>query len=85
MVHPQTARLKMLVRNGLVGDWRLSDGDFMRNIRLSTVEDKLETLKRRNPIAREERISFDEITPTYTVDGVVVPVSISNGPHSSIL
>jgi len=81
MVHLQTARLKMLVRNGLVGDWRLSDGDFMRNFRLPTVEDKLEALKRRNPIAREERISFDEITHTYTVDGVVVPVSVTGLIH----
>ena len=71
----------MLVRNGLVADWRLSDGDFVRDFRLPTAEDKNEALRRRSPIAREDRICFDEITHTYTVDGVRVPISVTGLIH----
>ena len=71
----------MLVRNGLVGDWRLGDADFLRSFRLPTAEDKNEALRQRSPIAREERITFDEATHTYTVDGVRVPISVTGLIH----
>ena len=71
----------MLVRNELVADWRLNDGDFVRHFHLPTAEDKTEVLRQRSPIAREDRICFDEITHTYTVDGVLVPISVTGLTH----
>ena len=59
------ARLEMTARNGMVGDWRLSDGEFMAEFRLPA--EKLETLKRKNPMPREDRIHFDEASYVYPV------------------
>ena len=53
----------------------------MRNFRLPTAEDKNEVLRQSNPIAREDRICFDEITHTYTVDGFRVPSSVTGLIH----
>ena len=72
---------EMLVRNGMVVDWRESDGTFMSPCRLPSTCEKLETLTRANPFPREERITFDEATHTYTVDGMTVPRSATAFVH----
>ena len=70
------------VRNGDVGDWRLSDDIFLDTFRLPSAADRCEVLALRNPIPGEERIAFDELTHVYTVDGVVVPRSVTGLLHT---
>ena len=69
------------ISNGVVGDWRLSDDDFLATFRLPSDADKHETLQATNPLIREGRIKFDEITHTYTVDGIKVPISVTGLIH----
>ena len=66
---------------GVVGDWRLSDEEFLATFRLPTAADKHEVLQAANPMIRESRIKFDEVTHTYTVDGVKVPISVTGLIH----
>ena len=73
------AWLEMIVRNGMVGDWRLSDGEFMESFRLPG--EKLETLKRKNPMPGEDRIHFDEASHVYTVEGMEVRCSVTALVH----
>ena len=71
-----------LVQNGCVGDWRLKDDAFMESFHLPKNDDKLETLRERNPFPREKRIHFDEESHTYTIDGkFVVPRSATKLLH----
>ena len=67
----------MKVRNGIVGDWRLGDEEFMAAFRLPQASEKLDTLQRKNPMPGDSRICFDEATHTYTVDGIKVPCSVT--------
>ena len=69
----------MLVRNGVVGDWRVSDDEFMVSFRLSS--ERLDTLKRANPFPREARINFDEASHAYAVDCIDVPLSVTALVH----
>ena len=69
------------IRNGVVGDWRLSDEEFLASFRLPSDADKHETLQATHPLIREGRIKFDEITHTYTVDGIKVPISVTGLIH----
>ena len=71
----------MLVRSGVAGDWQASDGEFLASFRLPLPSERAETLKRANPFPRETRITFDEATHTYTVDGIVVPLSVTAFVH----
>ena len=71
----------MLVRHGRVGDWRLSDAEFMASFRLPTASDKHEVLKAKNPIPEEGRLVFDETSHTYAFDGVAVPCSVTTLVH----
>ena len=73
----------MLVPNGCVGDWRLSDDDaFMDSFQLPTPAQKLESLRKQYAFPREARIHFDEATHTYTIDGsIVVPRSVTKLLH----
>ena len=73
--------MSVLLRNEQVGDWRLSDDDFYAAFRLPTARDKTEVLKERHPLARDCRISFEEESHTYTVDGVAVPLSVTKLIH----
>ena len=73
--------MSVVLRNGQVGDWRLSDDDFHTAFRLPTARDKTEVLKERHPLARDCRISFEEESHTYTVDGVAVPLSVTGLIH----
>ena len=71
----------MIIKNGLVGDWRLSDGEFTASFYLPRASDRVETLKKANPFASDEEIHFDEESHTYTVNGVVVPLSVTGLVH----
>ena len=79
----QTYWLEM-IRHDQVGDWRLRDDEFLREFRLPTARDKVESLKELHPLSRDERIQFDEASHTYTVDGVLVPLSVTGLIHSYI-
>ena len=70
-----------MIRHGVVGDWRLSDAEFLISFRLPTARDKVETLRDRNPLARDSQITFDEDSHTYTWDGVLVPLSVTGLIH----
>ena len=67
----------MLVRSGIVGDWRLGDDEFMDSIRLPHAAERLETLKQKNPMPMEDRIRFDEASHVYTVKGMEVRCSVT--------
>ena len=54
--------------------WRLPDKDFLEAFCLPAHPDML---AKRNPIARETRITFDESSHVYTFDGNVVPRSVT--------
>ena len=69
------AWLEMIVRNGMVGDWRLSDGEFMESFRLP------QPGKRENPMPGEDRIHFDEASHVYTVEGMEVRCSVTALVH----
>ena len=69
-----------LVRNGDVGDWRLQDADFLSAFTLP--RSRSEFLARRNPVARDARISFDEKEHVYHVDGIRVPRSVTGFLHA---
>ena len=69
------------IGHGVVGDWRLEDAAFLQAFRLPSAADKHETLKQRNPIAKEERIQFDEASHTYTFDAHAVPKSVTGVIH----
>ena len=65
--------------NGEVGDWRLSDLDFLASFRLPQRRpDRLATL---NPFAQDSRIHFDEPSHTYTFEGQVVGRSVTGLLH----
>ena len=65
--------------NGEVGDWRLSDLDFLASFRLPQRRpDRLATL---NPFAQDSRIHFDEPSHTYTFDGQRVGRSVTGLLH----
>ena len=73
-----------MIRHGQVGDWRLQDDEFLRSFRLPTARDKVESLKELHPLARDEHIHFEEASHTYTVDGILVPLSVTGLIHSYI-
>ena len=65
--------------NGEVGDWRLSDLDFLASFRLPQRRpDRLATL---NPFAQDSRIHFDEPSHTYTFDSHVFGRSVTGLLH----
>ena len=69
----------MFVPHGDVGDWRLSDEEFLKSFRLPC--SRCEALSERNPFPRENRIVFHEGPHTYTVDGLVMPRSVTGLIH----
>ena len=64
-----------------LADWRLSDDDFLSVWRLPSSADKVETLQKKNPVAREDRMTFDEASHIYTFDGRRVPRSVTKVVH----
>ena len=73
-----------MIRHGQVGDWLLCDDEFLREFRLPTARDNVESLKELHPLARDERIIFHEASHTYTVDCVLVPLSVTGLIHTYI-
>ena len=73
-------RLEMIEISRLA-DWRLSDDDFLSVWRLPSSADKVETLQKKNPVAKEERMTFDEASHIYTFDGRRVPRSVTKVVH----
>jgi len=70
-----------MIKNGLVGDWRLSDGEFTASFHLPRASDRVEALKTAHPFPSDEQILFDEESHTYRVNGVVVPLSVTGLIH----
>ena len=70
------------IANGLVGDWRLGDADFLAKFKLPGLAEKHETLKVLNPLPRDARISFDEERHEYTIDGTQAPRSTTGLVHA---
>ena len=70
----------MFVPHGDVGDWRLSDEEFLKTFHLPS--SRCDVLKERHPFPREDRIVFDEGPHTYTIDGqFVMPRSVTGLIH----
>jgi hypothetical protein len=70
------------VPNGLVGDWRLSDTDFIASFRLPGAAEKVNLLEARNPLLRDSRIVFEEEAHRYYIDGRVrAPRSVTQLVH----
>ena len=61
------------IRNGVVGDWRLQDAQFLANFHLPGLAEKHDTLKKLNPLPRDVRISFNEERHEYLIDSVKAP------------
>jgi hypothetical protein len=71
------------VPNGLVGDWQLSDADFLTDFVLPGVEQKVGVLERLNPLPRDRRIVFEEERHLYFIDGITqAPRSVTKIVHS---
>ena len=70
-----------MIKNGLVGDWRLSDSEFTASFHLPHAGDKVEALQKANPFPSDEQIHFDEESHTYEVNGVSVPLSVTGLIH----
>ena len=66
-----------MIKSCAVGNWKLSDEQFLTSFRLQTASDKVETLKAKNPFRDDNRIQFDEASHTYYWDGVVIPTSVT--------
>ena len=66
-----------MIKNGLVGDWRLSDEEFATSFHLPRTCDKTDALKSLHPFPSDNQIQFDEESHTYTVDGIPVPLSVT--------
>ena len=65
------------VKNGDVGDWRLSDADFLASFHLPGLSDKHDRLQEQHPLPRDHRIVFHEAKHEYFCDGVKAPRSVT--------
>ena len=64
-----------------MGDWRLPDELFLDTFRLPSREGEGH-LARANPLPRDSRITFEELSHTYTIDGsVIAPRSVTGLLH----
>ena len=70
------------IRNGVVGDWRLHDSEFLRHFQLPGLAEKHDTLKKLNPLPRDARIFFNEEKHEYLIDGVKAPRSVTGLVHT---
>jgi hypothetical protein len=71
------------IKNGVVGDWRLDDSEFLASFHLPGLAEKYDTLKMRNPLPRDSRIVFDEEKHEYWIDGrIKVPRSVTGLVHA---
>ena len=72
------------VKNGDVGDWRLTDADFLAAFHLPGLSDKHDRLQEQHPLPRDPRIVFHEAKHEYICDGVKAPRSVT-GYHMQIM
>ena len=71
------------VNNGICGDWRLPDDEFLAAWTLPGPNDKPLQLKEANPMPREARIEFEESNHAYTIDdSKKAPRSVTGLVHS---
>ena len=70
-----------MIKNGIVGDWRADDREFLLSFHLPNAEVKSETLKVQNPFSSDGRVELDEESHTYMLDGIVVPLSVTSLIH----
>ena len=63
-----------------IGDWRLSDGDFMLSFALTG--STCDALAKEHPHARDSRIVFEAQAHTYYVDGIPCPHSVTALLHN---
>ena len=70
-----------MICNGEVGDWRLSDAEFLEHFSLSSKR-ALSLLAQQYPVFRDDRIKFNEERHLYTFDGVRVPISVTGLLHA---
>jgi hypothetical protein len=71
------------VPNGLVGDWRLSDSEFLASFVLPGAAQKVNVLEARFPLPRDRRIVFEEERHLYFIDKVTrAPRSVTKIIHS---
>jgi hypothetical protein len=79
---PMELELSPRVPNGLVGDWRLPDADFIATFRLPGQAEKVGTLEALNPLLRDSRVVFEEERHRYYIDGRVrAPRSVTQLVH----
>ena len=67
----------MTLRQTAVGDWRLSDEDFLASFAPPTDGDRVDPLAALNPLQGEGRLRFDAASHTYYHDGRPVPRSVT--------
>ena len=70
------------IKNGVVGDWRLDDSEFLKHFRLPGPAEKHDVLKEKHPLPRDARISLNEERHEYLIDGVKAPRSITGLIHT---
>ena len=61
-----------------VGDWRLSDDEFLASFRLPREEDRIDPLAAAHPLPNEHRLRFDAVEHVYSYDGQAVPRSVTS-------
>eukprot|EP00973_Karenia_brevis_P092308 12411777-Karenia_brevis.AAC.1 len=71
-----------LVCHGAVGDWRLSDVEFLETFRSPDASVRHDVLAERSPLRDEDLISFHEAEHKYTFRGEPVPRSVTGLLHS---
>lgn len=71
------------IKHGALGDWQLSDADFLASCHLPGAAHKHDRLKDLHPLPRDGRILFDEERHEYCIDGrVKAPRSVTGLVHS---
>ena len=69
----------MIVPITAIADWRLPDAEFLRSFCLP--QKGAGALALRFPLPRESRITFDEASHKYTIDGLQAPRSVTGLLH----
>ena len=71
------------IKDGVCGDWQLSDAEFLKSFKLPGEAEKYDMLKVANPLPRDARIVFDEAKHEYWIDGLAkVPRSVTGLVHA---
>jgi hypothetical protein len=67
----------MTLPQTVVGDWRLSDEDFLTSFRLPQAEDRIDPLAALHRFPNEHRLRFDAVEHVYYFDDVPVQRSVT--------